>query len=263
MRTVTQEVPRLRPRVLVRGPGLCRRDLARGPLLWLVRAPETGTPLDVSLLDADERRRAAALRRPAERALYVAVHSALRRVLGAYTGLPAASVRLTRLPCPGCGGPHGRPAMAGPFGARVHFSLSHSGGMALLGLATEPVGVDLETVPGPVLAKEAARALHPCEQKELSRTSVEARPGAFTRCWTRKEAYLKATGEGLSSAVVRGLYLGTGPRPAALPGWTAADVDVPFGWAAACVVRNALSGPATPPARPPVPYASRGSRGRR
>ncbi|MFK4106266.1 hypothetical protein ACI2L1_40675 [Streptomyces sp. NPDC019531] len=41
----------MRPQVLVRGPGLCRRDLRQGPLLWLVRAPDAGAPLDVSVLD--------------------------------------------------------------------------------------------------------------------------------------------------------------------------------------------------------------------
>jgi 4'-phosphopantetheinyl transferase len=252
--------PWLRPQMLVRGPGLRPRRLAHQPLLWVVRAPEPGRPLDASVLDTGERRRAAALRRPAERALYVTAHSALRRVLGAYTGLRAASVPLVRLRCPHCGGPHGRPAVAGPFGANVHFSLSHSDGLALIGLATTPIGVDVQAVPGLRVAVDTSRSLHPAEQRELERLPPSAFPGAFTRCWTRKEAYLKATGEGVSGAALRGLYVGTGERPAALPGRTSADVDVPVGWEAACVV---LSDPATPPGRPPVPYASRGSRGRR
>jgi 4'-phosphopantetheinyl transferase len=57
--------------------------------------------------------------------------------------VPAVAVRLRRLPCPSCGGPHGRPAVSGPTGAGVRFSLAHSGGPALLGLAAEPVGVDI------------------------------------------------------------------------------------------------------------------------
>ncbi|MEU6357585.1 hypothetical protein ABZ896_51210, partial [Streptomyces sp. NPDC047072] len=120
-----------RPQVLVRGPGLCLRDLRQGPLLWLVRTPETGVPLDISVLDAHERRRAAALRRPAERALYVAAHGALRRVLGAYAGLSPAAVRLARQSCPACGGPHGRPVLSGPAGRALHFSLGYSAGLAL------------------------------------------------------------------------------------------------------------------------------------
>ncbi|SDP28730.1 4'-phosphopantetheinyl transferase [Streptomyces sp. cf386] len=247
------------PQVLVRGPGLCPRDLSRGPLLWLVRGPGADAALDISLLEEGEQRRAAALRKPAERALYVASHSALRRLLSAYTGVPAASVRLARLPCPGCGDPHGRPAMAGPAGAGVHFSVSHSGGLALLGLATEPVGVDVERVPGARLAEEASRGLHPSEQRQLTGMPPAVRAGAFARCWTRKEAYFKATGEGLSLRALREVHVGAGHAPAQLPGWRFADVDVPVGWAAACVV----SAPTGPRGRRPVPCASRGSHGRR
>ncbi|CAL9654459.1 hypothetical protein SUDANB145_06722 [Streptomyces sp. enrichment culture] len=244
----------------------------RGASLWVVRAPAPDAPSHASLyaslyavLDAAERRRAAALRRPAERALYVAAHGALRRLLGERLGLPPAGVALTRLPCPGCGGPHGRPAVAGPAGDALHFSLSHTAGLALLALAARPVGVDVERVPEPRLAEDAARSLHRAERAELARLSAGARPGAFARCWTRKEAYLKATGEGLSGDALRGRYLGSGPRPAGLPGWSVTDVDVPAGWAAACVVREParVSGPGGPRGRRPVPCASIGSRDRR
>ncbi|WP_320774140.1 4'-phosphopantetheinyl transferase family protein [Streptomyces sp. CRN 30] len=239
-----------------------------GASLWTVRAPAPDAPPDVALLDvldAAERRRAAALRRPAERALYVAAHGALRRLLGDRLGVPPAEVELTRLPCPGCGGPHGRPAVAGSAGDAVHFSLSHTAGLALVALAARPVGVDVERVPEPRLAEDAARSLHRAERAELALLSAGARPGAFARCWTRKEAYLKATGEGLSGDALRGHFLGTGVRPAGLPGWTVTDVEVPAGWAAACVVRDPVrvSGPGAPRGRRRVPCASTGSRGRR
>ncbi|MER7224223.1 4'-phosphopantetheinyl transferase superfamily protein, partial [Streptomyces rubradiris] len=179
--------------------------------------------------------------------------------------LPPAGVALTRLPCPGCGGPHGRPAVAGPAGDRLHFSLSHTAGLALLALAGRPVGVDVERVPGPGPAEDAARALHRAEREELARLAPGARPGAFARCWTRKEAWLKATGEGLSGEALRGRYLGTGPRPAAVPGWRVTDVVVPPGWAAACAVReeSRVSGPGAPRGRRPARCASTGSRDRR
>ncbi|MGX7761505.1 4'-phosphopantetheinyl transferase family protein [Streptomyces angustmyceticus] len=220
-------------------------DPGSGPHLWLVRAPETEPETETatgggwpatSVLDEAERRRAAALRRPADRALYTAAHTALRHLLGGYLGIEPSRVPLTRLPCPGCGGPHGRPAVAGAGGGAVHFSLSHSGGLALLGLAARPVGVDIERVPAPRIAEDAARALHPTEQAELADLPAASRPRAFARCWTRKEARLKATGEGLSGGGPRALYLGTGPRPAGLPGWRIDDVQVPEGYAAACAV---------------------------
>nr|WP_078652552.1 4'-phosphopantetheinyl transferase superfamily protein [Streptomyces sp. NRRL F-525] len=53
------------------------------------------------------------------------------------------------------------------------------------------------------MVRDAARSLHPAERAELARTVPESRSVAFARCWTRKEAFLKATGEGLSGAACR------------------------------------------------------------
>ncbi|GAA0462262.1 4'-phosphopantetheinyl transferase family protein [Streptomyces olivaceiscleroticus] len=228
------------------GPPPRPRDLVSGPRLWLVRAPGPDATPDESVLDEEERCRAAALRRPADRALYVAAHVALREVLGGCLGVPAARIALTRLPCPGCGGPHGRPALAGPAGEAVHFSLSHTGGLALLALAARPVGVDVERVPDIGLVRDAAGALHPTEQAELAELAGDSRAAAFARCWTRKEAYLKAIGEGLSGGGLSGAHLGTGPEPAGLPGWQLCDVEVPPGYAAAC----ALPAPERMPVQP-------------
>ncbi|WP_299536188.1 4'-phosphopantetheinyl transferase superfamily protein [uncultured Streptomyces sp.] len=213
------------------------RPAAPGPVprLWLVGAaafPAHGP----TVLDAAERRRADAFRRPADRAVYVAAHQALRQVLGAHLDTDPAAVEMTRLPCPGCGAPHGRPAVAGPAGDRLHFSLSHTHGLALIAVADAPVGADIEQLPDPELIEDVAAVLHPTEREELARAGAGSRPAAFARCWTRKEAYVKTTGEGLSGPSVAGVYLGCGPHPAAPPGWTVADVEVPAGYAAACAV---------------------------
>ncbi|MEU3708741.1 4'-phosphopantetheinyl transferase family protein [Streptomyces catenulae] len=236
--TPTGPAPHLAP---AGGPGPRAAELARGPWLRLVTAEAQGED-GVALLDARERQRAAALRRPADRALYIAVHAELRRVLGGLLDTAPDAVELVRLACPGCGGPHGRPAVAG---GAVHFSLAHGDGLALLGLAADPIGVDVERVPGARLAADASAALHPAERAALAHLPADARPAAFARCWTRKEAYLKATGEGLSGAALHGRHLGCGPRPEPVPGWTLIDVPVPGGWAAACAVRG--RGAAPPP----------------
>ncbi|MCX5400830.1 4'-phosphopantetheinyl transferase superfamily protein [Streptomyces sp. NBC_00102] len=210
-----------------------------GPVLWSVRPwpQETPDPAAAGVLDEAERRQAAAFRRPEDREMYVASHTALRVLLGGVLELPPARVALVRLPCPGCGAAHGRPAVAGPAGERVHFSLSHTGGLALVALAARPVGVDVERTPSATTVADTATALHPLEQSELSALPVADRPAAFARCWTRKEAYLKGTGEGLSGSALSGAYLGTGPTPAPPPGgWTLADVPVPPGYVAACAV---------------------------
>ncbi|MFF7333227.1 4'-phosphopantetheinyl transferase superfamily protein [Streptomyces sp. NPDC008150] len=189
----------------------------RSPRLWLVRTVPGGSPADPpgwSALSSGERERASALRRADDRALYVAAHAVLRLLLGLRLGSAPAEVPLTRLPCPGCGGPHGRPAVAGPAGAGLHFSLSRTAGAALLGVAAAPVGVDLERTPDPDLVRDATAALHPREQGELARLAPGGRAAAFARCWTRKEALLKATGEGLSHRALREHFVGTGTRPA-------------------------------------------------
>ena len=120
----------------------------------------------------------------------------------------------------------------------MHFSLSHSGGLALLGVAARPVGVDIERVPARQMAEDVASALHPAEQDELAALPAASRAAAFARCWTRKEARLKATGEGVSGEALRALHLGTGTRPAEPSGWRIEDIQVPEGYTAACAVRR-------------------------
>ncbi|MEV8019154.1 4'-phosphopantetheinyl transferase superfamily protein [Streptomyces sp. NPDC086554] len=208
--------------------------------LHLVRpAPLPDTDVSVldalDVLDAEERRRAAALRRPADREVYVAAHTALRQHLGRYLSVEPAAVEFVRLPCPGCGGPHGRPVVAG--GAGPHFSLSHTGGLALLAFADRPVGVDIELLPAASTVDDVAASLHPRERAELAALPAPERPLAFARCWTRKEACLKGTGAGLAGDGLTALLVGTGPAPTPVPGWTVKDVaTVPEGYAAAVAV---------------------------
>ncbi|WP_234017625.1 MULTISPECIES: 4'-phosphopantetheinyl transferase superfamily protein [unclassified Streptomyces] len=183
--------------------------------------------------------------------------------------MAAAQVPLTRLacsalPCPGCGGPHGRPAVAGPPGEELHFSLSHSGGPALLAFAARPVGVDIERVPGGRDGPDAAASLHTLEQAELAALPPVYRPAASARCWTRKEACLKATGAGISEASPRTLRPGTGPLPARSLAWALMDLRSRRAMRrpARCA-RRLRRGTAGPPGRRPVRCASTGSRGRR
>lgn len=184
---------------------------------------------DLPLLSAEERERGAAFRLQADRDRYHVAHTALRRELAARLGCPPADVPLTRAECPVCGGPHGRPSVAGH---PVHFSLSHAGDLVVLAFAGRPVGVDVEREPDPSVVTEVARALHPREQVELAALPEARRGAAFARCWTRKEAYLKGTGTGLAEdpAVT---YVGTGPEPVAPSGWRVADVVTAEGYAAA------------------------------
>ncbi|GHF64571.1 hypothetical protein GCM10010218_52690 [Streptomyces mashuensis] len=191
--------------------------------LWLAAAPraEAVDRLDLSELNDAERTRAASFIRPTDGATYATAHIALRRLLGAYLGMDPADVPFVRQPCPGCGGPHGRPAVA-ETDPPLHFSLSHSHGLVLVGVAARPVGADVERLPRAETAAVCLPRLHPRERDELGSLPEESRPLAFGQLWTRKEAFLKGLGTGLS----RGPdvdYLGSdvARRPA---GWTVLDV---------------------------------------
>ncbi|WP_371678481.1 4'-phosphopantetheinyl transferase superfamily protein [Streptomyces sp. NBC_01276] len=187
----------------------------------------------VALLDASERDRLSRLLRAGDRRSYLASHLGLRVLLGGYLGLPPERVALVREDCPCCGGPHGRPAVAG---GALHFSLSHSDDMAYFAFAGVPVGVDIEGLPGAGAVDDVLGTLHPAETAELSGLPVADRPAALARVWSRKEAYLKATGTGLALGLADP-YVGSAATPAPVPGWTLRDLPAPSAFAAALALR--------------------------
>ncbi|MGW7022517.1 4'-phosphopantetheinyl transferase family protein [Streptomyces decoyicus] len=199
--------------------------------LWLLRPPQTVAQEDamaVYELDSHELARADLFRRAPDRLLYLSAHIALRRLLSGYLGVAPHEVSYAREPCPTCGGPHGRPVIA-TAAPHPHFSLSHSKGLALIGVAATPVGVDVERLPRRESVKLCLPHLHPAEQKEIRELRPYQRPPAFARIWARKEAYLKGIGTGLSRGASAD-YLGerTGPgSPPRPPGWE--FLDIPLG----------------------------------
>ncbi|MER6100562.1 4'-phosphopantetheinyl transferase superfamily protein [Streptomyces sp. NPDC001728] len=243
---ITTSPPKPPPSPLAAAPALAPASLAAvyvapppasspvagTPQVWLVDTAAhrvTAARYAPSLLDRQELARAAEFLREADRDAYLCAHVGLRRLLGAYLGLAPRAVTVSRAPCPGCGEPHGRPVLPGDA---LHFSLSHCEGLSLLAFATSPVGVDVEAVPPPATVAETADVLHPREAAELAALPEAERALAFTRVWTRKEAYLKGLGVGLSEDPAAD-YVGSGPVPAAPPGWSLTDVVVPSGHCAA------------------------------
>ncbi|WP_063770619.1 4'-phosphopantetheinyl transferase family protein [Streptacidiphilus carbonis] len=185
-----------------------------------------------AVLDPEERARAAAFARPGLRNRYTAAHVMLRQVLGECLGLDPALVCFDRDACPCCGGPHGRPVLAGEQRS-LEFSLSHAGALVAIAVAAAPVGVDVETLPGPGTVADVASALHPAERAEIAAAADPA--VAFARLWTRKEAYLKGLGTGLG----RGLDLDyVGSEQPGPPDWAMADLPAPDGHAVAVAVRQ-------------------------
>ncbi|MFE2166024.1 4'-phosphopantetheinyl transferase family protein [Streptomyces sp. NPDC059447] len=203
--------------------------------LWMLSLPDAPPgPAGLRLLDSEEHRRVATLRHPVARAHYTAAHIMLRRVLGAYLGQPAHAVALRRESCPVCGGPHGRPATADRTSG-LHFSLSHGAGLALLGVASAPVGVDVEPGIGDATVAELTPQLHPAERLDLRDELPEGRAALFSRLWTLKEAYLKGLGTGLGRELSLD-YVGDRDTAARPDGWSLFNLPVPGAWAA-CALR--------------------------
>ncbi len=145
-------------------------------------------------LAPDERARAARFRFDRDRVHFIVGRGLLRHILARYLGSEPALIQFAY-------GAQGKPSLATmPAECSVHFNLSHSQGLAICAVATgRRVGVDVEYPrPLPDLDNIAQRFFAPSEAAQLCHLPAPARPAAFYRCWTRKEACIKAWGGGLT-----------------------------------------------------------------
>lgn len=202
---------------------------------------ETPHPEDHPLLDPAERARAARLIRPADGFRYVQAHARMRRILGGLLGLPAAGLEFAL-------GDRGKPLLPGH--PHLQFNLSHSGSlMALAVTGAGPVGVDVERIDTSHRLDDLVdRYFAPAEGEAFLALPPERRPEAFFEIWTRKEAFIKVTGEGLSRGlgsfeVTVGREAGLERVDGAPPGdrWWVRDVPVPAGYRGAVVVEGRVS----------------------
>jgi 4'-phosphopantetheinyl transferase len=162
---------------------------APAPRLWLVDLDAPPGPAGV--LDAQEARRAESFVTARLRRRYVAGRTALRVVLGDALGLPPREVPLET-------GPLGKPRLAGE--PSLWFNLAHCEGLGVIALTSAgAVGVDVES---PARVREpralSARFFAPAEAAVIARLPEAQAARAFVRCWTAKEAVLKAIGVGLT-----------------------------------------------------------------
>jgi 4'-phosphopantetheinyl transferase len=214
--------------------------------LWWIRldVPEARLRELAASLNADERERAARFRRPEDRDRFIAARGSLRTTLSRYLGMAPAAIRFTY-------GPHGKPALETHSGqAPLTFNLSHSRGLALLGVTLDRrIGVDVEWIRPEFATEETAvRYFAAGEVAALRSVPPAERAAAFFRCWTRKEAYLKAIGKGLllplDSFEVSlrpddaAALLSARDDPAAPQRWDLRDLDAGAGCAAALAVEG-------------------------
>jgi 4'-phosphopantetheinyl transferase len=173
-------------------PGL---ELERAQVhIW--RASLAGTTADrgwlVPILSPAELHRANRFHFDRDRWRFIAAHTALRVILSRYTAVRPEQIRFHT-------GDYGKPALAYPRSG-LEFNISHSHELLLVAIATgRAVGVDLEHIrPLDDFEAIAQRTFSPLENEALAAVPGPQRLESFFRCWTRKEAFIKALGQGLS-----------------------------------------------------------------
>jgi 4'-phosphopantetheinyl transferase len=206
----------------------------------------------IDLLSPDERERADRFQFEVPRNRFVVGRGLLRVILGRYCDIPPERLRFNY-------GPHGKPELTLGEGTRrtggaLHFNLAHSEGVGVLAVTQiGPVGVDLEQVRRLLEFKElVGQFFSAWEAAEFSRLPREQQPAAFFNLWTRKEALLKATGEGIGHSLNRvevSFLPGEPARVLSLPAepwaggeWSLVDLSISPAYAGALAlpVRNVL-----------------------
>jgi 4'-phosphopantetheinyl transferase len=163
--------------------------------VWRVRLDEPAKAgSEVVVLSPDEIARASRFHFEKDRIHFTQCRSALRGLLADYLSIPAAEIRFEYLTS-------GKPQLAAEQNpSALQFNVSHSSNMALIAVGSEHrLGVDIEKIRGDVdTAALAERFFSVRERAGLQALPDHLRVPGFFACWTRKEAFLKATGEGLS-----------------------------------------------------------------
>jgi len=197
-----------------------------------------------ALLSEDERMRASGFIFERDRSRFIVGRGTLRVILGRYLDVPPGSLTFRY-------GPHGKPAVStGSGGDAVRFNVAHSHGMALYGITIgREIGIDLERVRSDFETDQIAdQFFSRRERAALRALSPESRLEGFFRCWTRKEAYIKARGDGLSLPLTRfdvslapgepTVHLSTPDAPLEASRWSLEELPAGPGYIAAIAVEG-------------------------
>ena len=213
--------------------------------VWLADLNRSAFPArDIDrILSQEERERAARFYLQRDRNDFVAGRAMLRSILGRYLNMDPRHLQFSR-------GPHGKPELATERGAdALCFNIAHSHNVALCAVARgRDIGVDVERVRADVNVDLIAERFF--SQREIAALRLlpqEKKLTAFFTCWVRKEAYLKASGDGLSRRLDSFSVSLSPGEPAALldvPGhpeevlaWSLRELDLAPSYEAALAVR--------------------------
>jgi len=195
-----------------------------------------------AFLSMDERHRASRFHFERERRRFAAGRQILRRLLGSYLGIAGREVEFRY-------SAHGKPELSGAQAdSGLAFNASHSGSVALFAFVRRrAVGIDVEQLRDDIeVCDIATRFFSESEQASMLRLAKDLQHEAFFAGWTRKEAFVKAKGEGLSLPLHQfDVSLAPGQPPEILATrpdaderqrWLLRDLDAGHGYAAALVV---------------------------
>jgi 4'-phosphopantetheinyl transferase len=214
--------------------------------LWRVDLPTVakGEQRWEQILSADERARAARFHFSRDRQFFTATRALLRTILGSYLDSDPAELVFRY-------SENEKPSLSpSQSGSEVEFNVSHSGERALLAFARgRALGVDVEKLREDFdHAAIARRFFSEQEQRQLAALAPSDRYHGFFRCWTRKEAYIKAQGTGLSLPLRQfdvslrpgdlNALLSTRPDGTEAEHWSLQEVPAADGYVAALCVRG-------------------------
>lgn len=195
-------------------------------------------------LSADEQARAQRFRFEVHRERFIAAHVGLRDILARYLSLAPGEIqfRVSQF---------GKPFLVDEqFSRGLTFNLSHSHELGLVAIATQrAVGIDIEHLRADLVEEQVARRFFSQHEVEAYLSlPPEIRKEAFFNCWTRKEAYIKAIGEGLSMPLDQfdvsltpgepARLIATRPDPAQALHWNLYALHPGNGYTAALVVNG-------------------------
>jgi 4'-phosphopantetheinyl transferase len=195
------------------------------------------------ILSPDEQARADRFHFAADRRRHILARGITRSLVGRILDRPADALQFKY-------NAFGKPALARSQQCTIEFNVSHSGDLVLVALSHSRIlGVDVERMkPDMATAEIASRFFSPNECRALSALAADLQCSAFFCCWTRKEAYLKARGDGLSLPLDQfdvAFVPGAEPRlletrhdPAEVSRWTLRALDVGPGHKAALVAEG-------------------------
>ena len=204
--------------------------------------PEAAAHRLEQFLAADERDKMQRFRFEKDRRRYLIGRGLLRSLLGRYLDVVPQALRFETMVA-------GKPHLASGQG-ELQFNLAHSGEYVLIAIADRrAVGIDVEEVRDDFDTGEtAAHFFSPNEQHVLETLTGLAKIEAFFECWTRKEAYVKARGEGLSLPLDQfdvslrpgepARLIATRPDPAEAERWQLSELSVADGYKAALAVEG-------------------------